>query len=68
MNDWKPEEIRRFRKHLNLSLNGFGELIGVTQRYVIYLEKGVRNPSKTLKLLLSKIESDVQEKGEWKND
>ncbi|MBF0541236.1 MAG: helix-turn-helix transcriptional regulator [Nitrospirae bacterium] len=68
MNDWKPEDIRRFRKHLNLSLNSFGDLIGVTQRYVIYLEKGVRNPSKTLKILLRRIEREVKEKGELKND
>jgi predicted transcriptional regulator len=64
MNDWKPEDIRKLRKNLNLTIKAFCELIGVTQRYVIYLEKGVRNPSTTLKILLSRIEKEFNEKGE----
>ncbi len=42
-------------------------MIGVTERYVIYLEKGVKLPSTTLKILLSMI--DEKEKGkETKHD
>jgi DNA-binding XRE family transcriptional regulator len=37
-------------------------MIGVTERYVIYLEKGVRQPSMTLKILLSMMEKKENEK------
>jgi transcriptional regulator with XRE-family HTH domain len=40
----------------------FAELVGVTRMYVVLLEKGVRNPSKTLKILLSMIEQREHEK------
>lgn len=56
MKQWTPEEIRDFRKRLNLYQKAFALLLGVTERYIIYLEKGVKQPSKTLKLLLDCIE------------
>ena len=52
MKTWTPEEIKEFRKRLNLYQKDFAQRIGVTMRYVIYLEQGVRQPSKTLKILL----------------
>ncbi len=60
MKNWTPKEIKEFRKRLNLYQKDFSQMIGVTERYIIYLEKGVRQPSKTLKILLSMM--DVQEK------
>ncbi|HBZ35521.1 MAG TPA: transcriptional regulator [Rikenellaceae bacterium] len=62
---WTPEEIREFRKRLKLYQKDFAELIGVTRLYIIYLEKGVRNPSKTLKILLTLLEQqeNLKEKG-----
>jgi len=62
---WTPEEIREFRKRLKLHQKDFAELIGVTRLYIIYLEKGVRNPSKTLKILLTLLEQqeNLKEKG-----
>jgi len=57
MKTWTPEEIREFRKRLNLYQKDFAQEIGVTMRYIIYLEQGVRQPSKTLKILLSMMES-----------
>ena len=62
MKQWTPKQIRNFRKRLGLYQKDFAELIGVTRLYVIYLEKGVRNPGKTLKILLS-----ILEKQEMKN-
>lgn len=59
--NWTPEEIKEFRQRLNLYQKDFAQMIGVTERYVIYLEKGVRQASKTLKILLSMIEDN--EKG-----
>lgn len=63
MKNWTPEEIKEFRKLLNLYQKDFAQKIGVTIRYVIYLEQGVRQPSKTLKILLSMIEMQEDEKG-----
>ena len=64
MKNWTPEEIKEFRKRLSLYQKDFAQMIGVTERYVIYLEKGVRQPSKTLQILLSMMEE--QEKGKEK--
>jgi len=66
MKTWTPEEIRDFRKRLGLYQKGFAQKIGVTERYVIYLERGVRRPSKTLQILLSIFEDQENEKGKEK--
>ncbi len=63
MKNWIPKEIKEFRTRLNLYQKDFAQKIGVTERYVIYLEKGVRQPSKTLKILLSILEKQENEKG-----
>lgn len=62
MKNWTPEKIKGFRKKLNLYQKDFAEMIGVTERYVIYLEKGVRKPSKTLQILLSIMEEQEKRK------
>jgi DNA-binding XRE family transcriptional regulator len=62
MKNWTPEEIKKFRKRLSLYQKDFAEMIGVIERYVIYLEKGERQPSMTLKILLSMMEKQVNEK------
>jgi len=66
MKNWTPEEIKEFRKRLSLYQKDFAQMIGVTMRYVIYLEKGVRQPSMTLKILLSMMEAQENEKGKGK--
>jgi len=63
MKTWTPEEMKEFRKRLGLYQKAFAQKIGVTMRYVIYLEKGVRQPSKTLKILLSMMEEQENDKG-----
>jgi len=50
------EEIKSLRQSLRLSQKAFGDLIGVTRNFIYYLEKGVREPSKTLRLLLDCVE------------
>jgi len=60
--NWTPKEIKEFRKRLDLYQKDFAQMIGVTERYVIYLEKGVRQASKTLKILLSMIEENENER------
>jgi transcriptional regulator with XRE-family HTH domain len=71
MKTWTPEEIKTFRKRHNLYQKELSKLLGVTERYVIYLEKGVRTPSETVKLLfnclereLSRIRKEVKKRGD----
>jgi len=44
---------------MRLSQEAFGQTVGVTNNYVYLLEKGVKRPGKTLKLLLEYIEREV---------
>jgi DNA-binding transcriptional regulator YiaG len=67
MKNWNQEEIKEFRKRLDLYQKDFAQKIGVTMRYVIYLEQGVRQPSKTLKILLTILEEQENEKGKVNN-
>lgn len=59
---WTPEKIREFRKRLGLTQQAFGDLIGVTRMYVIYLEGGDRKPGKTMQILLDLLEEKETEK------
>jgi DNA-binding transcriptional regulator YiaG len=61
MDDWTPDKIKALRTALRLTQKKFSERIGVTDIYVNYLEKGVRTPSKTLKLLLNCVEKGLTE-------
>ena len=61
MGTWTPEEIRAFRKQHKLSKRALGEIVGVSKNYIYYLEKGVRNPGKTLCLLLDRIAKELEE-------
>jgi DNA-binding transcriptional regulator YiaG len=63
MKEWLPEEIKEFRKVNILSQKALSELLGVAENYVYFLEKGVRKPSKTLRLLLDCVEKQLKEKG-----
>lgn len=58
MKAWEPDEIKDLRKRLKLSQVDFGKQIGVSGNYVYLLEKGVKKPGKTLKLLLGRIEKE----------
>ena len=59
---WTPDKIRELRTSMNLTQKKFAVLIGVTAIYVNYLEKGVRNPGKTMQILLDCIEKTETEK------
>jgi DNA-binding transcriptional regulator YiaG len=61
MKQWKPEEIKNLRTRMRLSQEAFGETVGVTNNYVYLLEKGIKTPGKTLKLLLEYIEREVEQ-------
>lgn len=61
MKNWTPEEINNLRGKYNFSQPAFGNLLGVSGNYIYLLEKGVKNPSKTLKLLLDCVERQLNE-------
>ncbi len=60
MDEWTKEEIKGLRAVLGVSQEAFATMLGVTRVYVNYLEKGVKTPSKMLKLLLSYVERDAR--------
>jgi DNA-binding transcriptional regulator YiaG len=61
MHDWIPEEIKKLRKALKLSQKAFGDLLGVTRNFIYYLERGEREPNKTLRLLMDCVERQFKE-------
>jgi DNA-binding transcriptional regulator YiaG len=58
MKKWTPKQIANLRQRLKLTQESFGKMVGVTRNYIHYLEKGVKTPSKTLRLLLDFIEKE----------
>ena len=62
MQDWKPEQIEAFRKDHGLTRKVLGELLGVTVNCVYQWERGLREPSKTVKILLTRIADELQTK------
>lgn len=62
MKTWRPEEIKKFRASLKLTQPILGSYLGVSGNYVYLLEKGVKTPSKTLKLLLDCIEKEKKKR------
>lgn len=60
MKTWTAQEIREFRKRLNLYQKDLGLLLGITGRYISMFERGVKKPSKTLKALLNCLEKEKE--------
>jgi DNA-binding transcriptional regulator YiaG len=67
MKEWTSKKIKGLRQRLNLSQTAFGELLGITRIHVYYIEKGVKTPSKTLRLLLDCVEKEKGKGGEKKH-
>ncbi|GAB5047510.1 helix-turn-helix domain-containing protein [Thermodesulfovibrio sp. TK110] len=61
--DWNKETIRKFRKDLRMTQKEFAKMIGVTVRYVTYLETGKRKASSVLKKLLDCLYEKYRGKG-----
>ena len=57
MKQWNSKELKALRKNYKLSQRAFSALIGVTEQYVYYLERGMRTTGKPLKLLLNYVEA-----------
>lgn len=61
MKQWEPKDITALRNRLKLTQEAFGDLIGVTRTYVNLMEKGVKEPSKTLKVLFSCLDKETKQ-------
>lgn len=59
MQDWTPREIGNFRKDHNLTRKALGELLGVSVTCVYQWERGLRKPSRTTNILLSRIADEM---------
>ena len=60
--DWTTERIEKFRKAYGLTRKALGQLVGVTVTTVYQWERGLRNPSRTTQILLSRIEEEMKTK------
>ena len=63
MKQWTSNDLKPLRKKYKLSQRALGDLIGVTEQYVYYLERGMRTTGKPLKLLLNYVEADLKKGG-----
>ena len=57
--EWTHREIKILRKKMNLNQTALGNILGITRIHVYYIEKGVKRPSKTLRLLLDCVEEKL---------
>jgi DNA-binding transcriptional regulator YiaG len=64
--DWTPAQLAKSRKKYRLPRRELGELLGVKVMAIYHWEKGLRSISKTIKILLSRIEKDFREGKEVK--
>jgi DNA-binding transcriptional regulator YiaG len=63
MKQWTPKQVETFRKAHKLTRRALGELTGVTVSAVYKWERGLKEPSTTAKILLSRIETDFKKGG-----
>ena len=60
MSSWTPETIKKLRKTCKLSKRELGLLVGADGRYIARVEKGIREPCRTLKIALDHLEKHFQ--------
>lgn len=66
MKTWTSKEIKALRTKHQFSQTTFANLVGVSGNYIYLMEKGVKSPSKTLRLLLDCVEEKLKKKKERK--
>jgi len=55
MKQWLSNDIKNLRAKCNLSQRALAELLGVSEQYIYYIERGSRKPSKMFNILLDCI-------------
>jgi DNA-binding transcriptional regulator YiaG len=68
MKGWTPEEIEAFRREYKITRRKLGELTGVTVSSIYQWERGLKQTSNTVKILLSRIEEDFQRERKKKGE
>lgn len=63
MKKWTSKDLKSMRKNFKLSQKALSDLLGVTEHYIYLLERGMKKPSKTLKLLLDCVEENLKRTG-----
>ena len=58
MKEWTPKQIKTLRKRYSFTQKKLGELTGVSNITVFQWEREERTPSRTAKILLSRIEEE----------
>jgi predicted transcriptional regulator len=61
MSSWAPDKIKKLRKTCKLSKRKLGFLVCADGRYIACVEKGIREPCKTLKIALDHLEKPSKE-------
>jgi DNA-binding transcriptional regulator YiaG len=64
MKQWTPKQVEALRKAHKLTRRALGEMVGVTVSAIYKWERGLKVPSKSLKLLLDCVEEKLKRKGE----
>jgi transcriptional regulator with XRE-family HTH domain len=67
MKEWTSKDLKALRKKYKLSQKALSNIIGVTEQYVYYLERGMRQTGKPLKLLLDYVEGDLKKERRMRN-
>jgi len=62
MSSWTPDTIKKLRKTCKLSKRELGLLVGTDGSYIACVEKGIKEPGKTLEIALDYLE------GQFKKD
>jgi DNA-binding transcriptional regulator YiaG len=60
MKNWIPEEVEMLRKQYHLTRRAFADFTGVTVSSIYQWERGLKQTSKTVKILVSRIEEDFK--------
>ena len=60
MKNWIPEEVEMLRKQYHLTRRALADFTGVTVSSIYQWERGLKQTSKTVKILLSRIEEDFK--------
>jgi len=58
MKNWDPKEIEQLRKDYKLTRRALADFTGVTVSSIYQWERGLKQTSKTVKILLTRIEED----------
>jgi DNA-binding transcriptional regulator YiaG len=62
MGEWTPQVVKQLREKYGMTRRQLGDLTGVTITTIYLWEMGQRKPSRTAKILLSRIEQELKEK------